>query len=195
MIIFALIIVIVVKKILLLLLIQKIYLINVLQHNKNFIFYCNDCNISLCSLCDLDFHNDNNHSIQQLLSFRKNQNYTNNIFSGINKQRYFLDKIKEMINKLIQNLENDLTFKEIIKDNYENNKYNYQSIQNFNNLKIRNNEYFEKILDNIINKYDEFERDKNNKFNENLLINTILSPFYYSLMINNNQDFNNNLNN
>ena len=42
-----------------------------LKHNRNFIFYCRECNESLCSLCNLDFHNDKNHIIQQLITFKK----------------------------------------------------------------------------------------------------------------------------
>ena len=93
-----------------------------------------------------------------------------------------------MNDKLFQSLENDIIIKEKILENYENNLYNYQSIQNFNNLEIKTNDKYEKILDDIV------EKNKDKKLTENNLIDSVLSPLYYSMMINNNQDFNENIN-
>ena len=164
-----------------------------LKHNKNFIFHCINCNVSLCSLCDFEFHNDKKHIIQQIITTQKNQNDIDNICISIKKLRYYINKIKDMNNKLIQILEDDVIIKEKIMKNYENNNRNYQSILNFNNLDIKNNEKYEIILDDIINQFNEFEKNENNKFNEKIIINTILSPLYFSIMVNKNHDFNYNL--
>ena len=177
-------------------LISSSYLFNYcLEHNNKYRFYCKECKVPLCLECDVSFHDDNHHNFYQISSL-KNSQKNKDIFKGvINKQRILLNKIKDMNNKLIQSLENDITIKEKIFDNYENNDFNYQSIQNFNNFKLNNNEKYEKILHYIINKYNEFEKKGTNENEEELLINTILSPLYYSMMINDNSNSNININN
>ena len=161
-----------------------------LEHNNKYLFHCLECNVSFCSKCDLESHNEKGHTLQQILSFIKNQNNKDKIISTIKKQREILDKIKIIFNKLFRIFENDIILKEKILQNYEHNTNNYQYITNFNNLNLKNNEKYENILENIIQKEDDI---KNIKFNEELTIDTILAPFYYSMMINSNQNFNNNL--
>ena len=160
-----------------------------LEHNNKYIFHCLECNDSFCSKCDFESHNEKGHTLQQILSFIKSQNNKDTIVSIIHKQRDIFNKIKIMINKLFKAFENDIIFKEKILQNYENNTHNYQYIKNFNSLKVNNNEKYEKILDNIIENID----FNNNKFNEELVANIIMTPFYYSMMINHNQNFNDNL--
>ena len=116
------------------------YLFNYcLNHNNKFVFYCKECKLSLCSLCDINFHNDKDHLLQQIISLRKNKNKEDNFKIIINKQRDLLNEIKEIYNKLFQSLENDIIIKEKILVNYKKNYYNYESIQNFNNLELKNN--------------------------------------------------------
>jgi hypothetical protein len=168
---------------------------NCLVHDKKFLFYCPNCKISLCSRCDLDMHNENGHILQQLISLRKNQNIIDESKSIISKQWKLLNKIKEMNTKLFKSFENDILIKEKIIGNYEKNINNYQSIQNFNNLELKINEEYEKLLNNIINKYNEFEKNQNIKMKDKILSEIIISPLYYSMMICNSKDFNNYIDN
>ena len=111
----------------------------------------------------------------------------------VTKQRRLLTKIKDMNSRLIESLENDIIIKERILENYENNICNYQSILNFNNFELIKNEKYEKLLDDIINKYNEYEKNSKNIISEEIFINTILSPLYYSMMINGNSKYNENI--
>ena len=172
------------------------YLFNTcLAHNRKFIFYCFQCKTPLCSDCDIEGHDQENHSIKQLSSLRENKNKEDKFKSIIKKQRILLNKVKDMNNKLIQSLENDIEIKENILKNYENNKNNYSSILNFNNFEVNNIENFEKILNDISNKYDEFGKNVNSKNSEEIFVNTIVGPLYYSIMINNNNNYNKNITN
>ena len=164
---------------------------NCLVHNKSFIFYCQECKMSLCSQCNMDLHNEKKHTLQQIILLRKDTNKKDMYKNIINKQRKLLNEIKDMNNKLFQSLENDINIKEKILENYEHNIYNVQSIQNFINLEINNNEKYEKILNEFINKKKEYKFKKR----EEILVNSILSLLYYIMMINNNQKFNENINN
>ena len=166
-----------------------------LSHGKKFLFYCPDCKISLCPGCDLESHSENGHILQQLNILRKNQNIIDESKSIISKQKSLLNKIKEINTKLFKSFENDIIIKEKIIGNYEENKYNVQSIQNFNNLELKNNEEYEKKLNNIINQYNEYEKKQDPKMRDKILNEIILSPLYYTKMIYNNEDFNNNQNN
>ena len=167
---------------------------NCLKHNNTFIFRCTNCHESLCAKCDLNSHNFDGHELKQLFNFNfsNTQNEYDRIIFDFEKQKYYLKIIKEINNDIIKNLENDIIIKEKIIDNYKNNKYNFQSIQNFSGLKVKNNEKYENLLKNIIEQYNE---NKNNQIpnNNDSLINQILSPIYYSMMINLNQNDNNEL--
>ena len=163
-----------------------------LNHNNPFIFRCVNCNESLCGLCDLNFHNSFGHELKQIINIINNKNEKEKINSNLKKQKDYLKKIKEINNKIFESLENDIIIKERIIQNSESNKFNYQTIINYNNLKVQNNDKYENILTKII---DDYEKNKNNNNNDpNILINQFLSPLYYCMMINPNQDFNNNLN-
>ena len=161
-----------------------------LEHNNKYMFYCKNCKASLCLKCDIESHNDKGHIILQINSLRNNKHKIEDFKSMIIKQKALLNKIKDMFNRLFQSLENNITIKEQILENYENNCYNYQSIQNFDNFKLGNNKKYENLLDDIMNKYKEFERNKINTNIEEIFINTILSPLYYSMMINDNTQYN-----
>ena len=90
----------------------------------------------------------------------------------------------------LQNLEKDIIIKERIIESSKNNKYNYQSISNYNNLYIENDNKFEKLLEYIINKEEEIENNKKSYLDNGTFLNGILDPFYYSMMINKNQNIN-----
>ena len=166
---------------------------NCLEHTNKFSFFCQQCQISLCSKCDLDYHDDKNHILLQIKTYRNTQNKNEAFKAIVTKQKALLKKIKEMNNTLIQSLENDIIIKERILDNYENNDCNYQTIINFNNFNLKKNEKYEKILDDIVIKYNEFKKNNKNIKSEEIFINTILSPLYYSMMINGNSKYNENI--
>ena len=174
---------------------QKKLYNNCLMHNNTYIFLCLNCHVSLCGHCDLTAHNSMNHELKQLINFSSQQNAKDKIIFEFEKQKRYLNKIKEMNNNIMKSLENDIMIKQKIIENYKNNKSNYNSIKNFNQLSINNNEKYEIILKKIIQQYDE-NKNNNNQNNDNinnLLIDQILSPFYYNMMINCNQKKNNEL--
>ena len=77
-------------------------------------------------------------------------------------------------------MNDDISLKERIINNYKYNRNNYETIMNFINLIIDNNDKYETLLKNIIKEYN---KDQNNKYNINTVINQILNHLYYSLMI------------
>ena len=107
---------------------------NCLEHCNKFSFFCQQCQASVCSKCDIDYHNDKYHILLQINTIRKTQNKKEAFKAIVSKQRALLKKIKEMNNTLIQSLENDIIIKEQILKDYENNDCNYQTIINFNNF-------------------------------------------------------------
>ena len=72
------------------------------------------------------------------------------------------------------------------------NKYNYNSYLNMNNLTVYNNEKYEKLLDDILLKSEQ-NINENKEIDINDYINNYLSIFYYSLMINREEEINNSL--
>ena len=157
---------------------------NCLEHNNIYIFHCKECNKSLCTFCNLNYHNIERHNLIQIVNAQNNQNdkeKKNNIFQ---MQKKILEKIKKFNGKIIESLENDIIIKQKIIENNKNN-YNIQSIFNFNNLNIENNTFFEELLKDIINKEEE-----NTDLDKEVFLNRILAPFYFSLMINKNKNEN-----
>ena len=157
-----------------------------LEHNSPFISRCNECNISLCEKCE-----DQNicKLIHHLVSFDKIVKSPDEIeqkIAAFEKQKDFLNKILEINQDIIQSLKDDINIKEKIITNYQNNKNNYESILNFNNLQIENNPKYEDILTNIISEYENAKNDNNSDINT--VINHILCPLYFSLMVNQNKN-------
>ena len=162
-----------------------------LAHNNKFMFRCVECNQSLCANCDLNFHNE--HTLEQISRLPLNQNGIDKIKSSFEKQKKLFEKIKEINNRIIQNLENDIIIKERIINNYSLNKFNYNSNLNLNSLYINNNEKYEKILEEILAKMEENNNSENKEINCSDYINGYLSSFYYSLMINKDEKINESL--
>ena len=159
---------------------------NCLEHNSPFVSKCIECNLSLCQKCE-----DENicKLIHHIITFDKISQKPDEIekkISAFEKQKYYLNKIAEINQDIIQYLKNDINIKEKIIMNYQNNKNIYESILNFNNLKINNNDKYEAILNNIITEYEKAKSNKN--LGINTAINQILTPLYFSLMINQNQN-------
>ena len=163
-------------------------------HNNKCVFHCLECNIPLCLQCNIGLHNEKGHTLKQLSKICNNNNNIEKKISNIKKQMNYYNRIINMYQKLIKCLENDLKIKEKIVNNYKVNHNNYQYINNFNNLEVENNEKYEILLNNLLNENDGIiKNSKNDMITEELLINIILCPLYYSLMINKNHNYNNNL--
>ena len=162
------------------------------EHKTKYIFRCIECNKSICCDCDLEYHDNNNHSLIQLINFSIEKNDFDKIKNIFEKQKNFLEKIKNIYNNLIQTLENDIQIKERIINNYLSKKFDYNSYLNMKNIYIHNNEIYEKILENIFINYEKI--NKENPIIENTdFINNFISLFYYSLMINKDEILNNSL--
>ena len=88
------------------------------DHQSNFILRCKNCYKSLCNKCDIDSHDENNHSLKQLSEFKINQNDLSFVYYNFEKQKTILEKIKNISNDIIKKLENDITIKQKIFNNY-----------------------------------------------------------------------------
>ena len=155
---------------------------NCLEHNNNYIFHCKECNKSLCSLCNLNYHNIERHNLIQIINAQNSQNDKEKKYNIFQKQKKLLEKIKKFNEKIFESLENDIIIKQRIIVNNNNYKYNFKSIFNFNNIDIENNNIFEELLDDIINK-----EEQNQNLDKEGFLSRILAPLYYSLMINKNK--------
>ena len=120
------------------------------EHGNQYLFRCMNCNKSLCYKCDLMYHNDNNHRLEQLTKFSFNQNELNKIRESFEKQKKYFEKIKDAYNNLMQSLENDIQIKERLINNYMSFKLDYNSYLNLKKLTIKNNEKYEKILGEML---------------------------------------------
>ena len=161
-----------------------------LEHKKRYMFRCEECCQSLCIDCGLNIHNE--HTLNQISKLSLKNKNIDEIKSIFHKQKTFFEKIKNICNNMMQKLENDIQIKERIINNYDNNKYNYDSYLNMDNLIIYKNDKYEKILEDILKKNEEIKND-NNDIDVNDYINNYLSIFYYSLMINREEEINNSL--
>ena len=81
------------------------------EHQSLFIFRCMNCNESFCNNCDLIYHNAKNHSLKQLLDFSNTKKDFESINSNYEKQKYFLEKVKNTNKNFIKTLENDIKIK------------------------------------------------------------------------------------
>ena len=168
------------------------YFNNCLNHNKTFIFRCINCNESLCGSCDLNLHNSSGHELKQIISISMSQNKRDKIISDFERQKTYFIKIKELYRNIIDSLEYDIFMKQKIIESFQKNKFNYQAINNFNQLEIDNSEKYEQILKKSLDNYDILKKE--GKINiKDSFIDQILSLLFYSLMINHNQDYNNSI--
>ena len=135
------------------------------HHDDCLHFRCMNCNESFCNKCDLKYHYDKKHSLTKIFDFIRNQKDFESINANFDKQKYFLEKIKNINNNFIKTLENDIKIKEKIINNYNDSKANYCSILNLNNLTNINNEKYETILANLL-------REKKKKINMKIMLQT-----------------------
>ena len=129
------------------------------KHKDNFIKYCNDCNENICEICEKDH---NTHNIIYFSNILPNENIINNI----NNAKFYIDKLKNEIDKIINILKNinenfELYYNissNIINNNNINEINNYQKLYNINELNNFNNIIIKDIKE-IIN-----DKDIKNKF-------------------------------
>ena len=150
-----------------------------------------NCNKSLCNSCKIDSHDSDGHDEKFLSKISVSKNDYEGINSPFEKQKEYLEKIKDINNNYIKSLENDIQIKEKIINTYQKNKYNYNSILNLKNLKIQNNKKYENILKNIIQKNNDNKNNEDNTVKN--FVNNFLSILYYSFMINKDESINENI--
>ena len=97
-------------------------------------------------------------------------------------------------------MNDDISLKERIISNYRYKRNNYESITNFNNLKLENNIKYETILKNIIKGYNEPKNNQYNINNENLVQSQLIKKNNnykrpsFNIIINKKDNNNDNLN-
>ena len=159
---------------------EKDYLCEI--HNEIYISYCNKCNINLCMHCE---KNHQDHKIINYKNIKINkEEIKQNLSQFRTKIDIFNNKIKDIINilnKIIDNIEIFYKINFDILNNYTLENYNYQILQNINDIK--NNIKIEDI-NKIIN-----NKDINYQFK--YLVN-IFSKITGKIISNSNSDENNN---
>ena len=163
-----------------------------LEHDNKYIMHCMDCNLSLCKNCDFSSHDEKGHKLIQIRSLREtNQNFINNNNQTILSRKKILKKMTDCYKIIINSFNNEIFIKEKIIESYKDNISNYQSIHNFNTLNIKNDKYYENLLENQLNDINiENLSDEKNKLS---FFNILLSPLLYFIMINSNQSLNESL--
>ena len=68
-----------------------------LEHGNQYMFRCMECKKSLCCQCDLNYHNDNNHTLNQIAKLLFNQDEFDKIKKSFDIQKTNLEKIKVYI--------------------------------------------------------------------------------------------------
>ena len=149
------------------------------EHNDNFISYCQDCKFNLCIKCELR-HNEN-HKLIAFKDILPNKNFLNKVKSIQNKFREYIDRLQEEINKIVKtlysfldSLNNYYQINEEIVKNYDLRHRNYFSIKNVSNYNTQN------LLYDMNCALEERNIEKKIKLilDINLKLNTGLDGFY-----------------
>ena len=149
------------------------------EHNDNFISYCQDCKYNLCIKCELR-HNEN-HKLIAFKDILPNKNFLNKVKSIQNKFREYIDRLQEEINKIVKtlysfldSLNNYYQINEEIVKNYDLRHRNYFSIKNVSNYNTQN------LLYDMNCALEERNIEKKIKLilDINLKLNTGLDGFY-----------------
>ena len=149
------------------------------EHNDNFISYCQDCKYNLCIKCELR-HNEN-HKLIAFKDILPNKNLLNKVKSMQNKFREYIDRLQEEINKIVKtlysfldSLNNYYQINEEIVKNYDLRHRNYFSIKNVSNYNTQN------LLYDMNCALEERNIEKKIKLilDINLKLNTGLDGFY-----------------
>ena len=157
---------------------NKNYMCN--KHNEILIQYCINYNIDICFSCSNE--HKNHHVIlykDRLKDIEHLRNKMNEFEKVINKFKINLEGIINKLKKIIENMNIIYNINNNILNNYENKKLNYKLLSNLNYM----DEYIEKEINNIIDKFD-----YGNNIKELLIIKNKI------LQIVQNKDSNTNLN-
>ena len=165
-----------------------------IEHGQVYESYCHDCLKNICSVCKKNEHE--NHNMENLDEIMINEEKLLNIKQSLEKDKKDLNYINDYFNKLIEKIKEQFTYfyslkqkeieiKQKIINNYETIKYNYNTIQNINNINYFNinndkNSIISKLENlNNNNKYDILSELKLifNYLNESTQITNLLN--YY----------------
>ena len=129
-----------------------------IDHNESFISYCDECKINLCMQCE------ENHINHKVIEYRSIMTKKDIVEEELKEFRKKIDKIKEIIvkiitilNKISENMEIYYKINSDLINNYDVYKRNYQIFRNINEI---NNNIEIKDIDNIINEnniYNQFK--------------------------------------
>ena len=117
------------------------------EHGKIYSNYCHDCFKNICDICEEKEHK--NHHIVKFSDIMVDEEKLENIKQSLEKDINDLNRINDYFNKLMEKIKEEYSYffelkkkeieikQKIIKD-YETIKYNYNSIQNSNNINYKN---------------------------------------------------------
>ena len=126
------------------------YYDNTCPHNKSYTKYCKQCKISFCDECLRNNNNHRNHEIQEIKA--KTTNELNLLEDILKKQEEIFNAERNIIMEYIKEIENKVKIKRIILQNYKNNKFNGNALNNLENLNLRiDQEYLRKLTSININ--------------------------------------------
>ena len=117
------------------------------NHKKNYTKYCKQCKISLCEDCLKNnlYHID--HGLKVINP--KTNNDIDKLENIIKEQEKCFKKVREIISKYLNELENQLKIKRIIFENYKKNKLNGNALNNLDNLNLIINQEYKKKLETV----------------------------------------------
>ena len=144
-----------------------------LKHKKIYKKYCQTCGISLCTNCIKKCEHD-------LIDIElKNNKELDDIEDKLNTEEETFKKMKKIVNDYLNEIENKLKMKRLIFKSYNNNKFNGNSIENLNNLRLSINRNYKDKIDLL------YDKKGNNE-------DKLLCLYYYYLMLENEDDENEN---
>lgn len=124
-----------------------------LKDKKNYLKYCQICEISLCTSCKKNCEHD-------LIDIQpKSRKELDEIENALNTQEATFKKIKKIVNDCLKEFEDKLKMEKFIYNSYLNNKLNGNSIANLNSLKLSINKKYKNKIDLLFDK-KEYNEDK-----------------------------------
>ena len=157
-------------------------------HNETYDYFCIDCKKNICQYCFDEFHNEHrlvdlddiNLKRKEIKKIKENflkekENYLN-IPKILNE---LIIKLKREIDMIVNNVKNEIKFKESIINTYENKIDNYNAIMNLKNLGFNAEPFIIdkniNILENLINLM-KYLNMKENKIDTEKKVNLLKTP-------------------